>query len=112
MSAGRRSAALRNEPVFRGVDRDLVDPRIELAVAAERADRPVRADERLLGDVLAFAPVGYVTRNHADELVLVFPDQEIEGAFVALLDAQHQRLIDVVFAHPGRSPLLTRSGIA
>jgi len=31
--------------------------------------------------------------------VLVFPDQEIEGGLVALLDAFHQQLVRTLFSH-------------
>jgi hypothetical protein len=101
---GRR---LRNEVILGGIDRDLVDPSIELAVAAKGADRAVSANERLLGHVLAFAPVGDIARNHADELVLILAYQQIESALVSVLDPFDQGLIGICLAHPGHAPFVS-----
>ena len=53
-----RTAVVRDQVVFCGVHGNPVQPRIELRVATEIADRPVRAQEGFLRHVLALAPVG------------------------------------------------------
>src|SRR5690606_8927901 len=56
----RRPAPGRDQVVLGRVDRDPVQPGVELGVAAEVAERAVGAQEGFLGHVLAFAPVADV----------------------------------------------------
>ena len=90
---GRR--LLRDEVVLCGVHGDPVQPRIELRIATEVAQRPVRAQEGFLRDVLALAPVGDVAADQADDPMLVLAHQQVERRTVAALHAPDQLLVEL-----------------
>ena len=90
---GRRAAVVRDKVVLRGVHCDPVEPGVELRIAAEVPDRAIRADERVLGDILDFAPVVDVTRDQRLHPMLVLAHQQVEGDAVATLHPGDERLV-------------------
>src|SRR5690606_21584994 len=93
----RRPAPGGDQVVLGRVDRDPVQPGVELGVAAEVAERAVGAQEGFLGHVLAFAPVADVAADERDDPVLVLAHQQVERGAVAALHALHQRLVRVAW---------------
>ena len=69
------------------------------------ADTAVQFDAGArLRDVLAFTPVVHVTRNQADDLVLVFAHQQVKSPVVAFAHALDQSTIGFHIAHAGGTP--------
>ena len=88
--------------VLGGVHGDPIQPGVELAVAAEIADRAVGTDERLLGDVLAFGVVVHEAADDGADPVLVLEYQQIESGLVTTLYTFDQFQVEFVLTHPGR----------
>ena len=70
-------------PVFAEVDRDSVDPRRELRLPAERADRLEDLDEDLLREVLRLGPVAEHPQDEREDAPLVGPHERVERSLVA-----------------------------
>ena len=68
----------RLEPVQAEPRRDCVEPRRELGLAAEFADRPVDAQEHLLRDLLGFCRVAQHSNRHPEHAVLIASHELLE----------------------------------
>jgi len=60
-------------------------------LAAEVRQRSVRAQERLLGDLLGFRPVSQHAKRDAEHSVLVGNHELLEGAAIALAQPDDER---------------------
>ncbi|MNV22253.1 hypothetical protein D3C71_1132190 [compost metagenome] len=83
--------------VLGSVHGDPVQPGIELGIAAETADRAIRADERVLGDILTFTPVGDVAPDQRHDPMLVLAHQDIERRTFAALHAPDQFKVQLLW---------------
>src|SRR5690606_13278273 len=81
----RRSPATRNQKVLGGIDRNPVQPRVELAIASETTQRPIGPADGLLDDVVALAMILAVPAHAHPHPRLVLQHQQVERALVASL---------------------------
>ena len=93
------AAVTGDDGVLGGVDGDAVEPGVERAVAAKLRQRAVRLDEGLLGNVLGFGRIAYISHDQLDHFVLVLEHQRIERPLVAALYAANQAEITRIGAH-------------
>jgi len=114
---GGRAALLRHQVVLGRVDRDAVEPGVELRLAAEARQGAVGADEGVLGHVLHLRRVAHEAADHGRDPVLVLAHQQVEGGLVPFLGLADQFGVDFVGARikphhanvgVGHAPLLVQ----
>jgi hypothetical protein len=81
-----------------GIDRDPVEPGVELGLAAELVQRPVGPDEGFLRDVLDQVDIAHHAADQALDAALVLDDQQLEGLLVARDRALNQLKVDLARA--------------
>ena len=63
--------------------RDRVEPGRQLGLAAEARQRAMRAQKGFLGDLLGLGGIAEHPERHAEDAVLIRPDELLERAVVA-----------------------------
>jgi hypothetical protein len=97
-SFGCRVASSRPDEVDRAVDRDAVEPGTEVRAGLEPADLPIRAQKRLLDDVLGVVLVARHPVGEPEDGAAVSLDQRAECLAVALARPSHHQ--GVALWHP------------
>ena len=81
------------QPVQTEIRRDAVEPCRQPGLAAKASDRPVHAQEHLLGDVLGVRPVPEHAHGHAEDAVLVRTHERFERGGVGRLQSLDERFV-------------------
>ena len=90
---GYYSTIAAEKELKRLVESDPRQPGRQSCLAAERGEIRKRADVGLLYDVLGFRVVAQDRSRHAEEALVVPPDEDTDGLIVALSDELHERLV-------------------